>query len=175
MTGVQTCALPIFRRSRDVKKVAILVPDEEPGRDRVNPDLRREIHRDIDRQPLGKIIDRRFRRRIRRDPRQRPERVHARKIQDCPFAPLRHRLAEDLTREDRPQQVQIQHPLQRVGGQIEKISLCVRRRRRFISTRAVDQYVDPAPFSQNAGTGRFDVALFQQQLYFSSKLSGIFC
>ena len=104
----------------------------------------------VNRQPLGEVADRRLARRVGGDAGERARRVHRRDVEDHPLLPLGHRTREHLRRQDRPEQVQGGHPLQRLDRQVEEALVGVGGRLRIVAARAVDQEVDGAALAEHA-------------------------
>ena len=147
-----------FFRTRGIRTVGIqqqrgiLIGDEKAGRDRVDADA---YLRKVNGEPLCEIGDRRLRAGIRRDPRQRAETVHAGNIDDRRAGLFRHIERENLRRDQRAEEIEIEHKLDARGIEIEKrldaldraaqilrleIILC-RRAAGIVPARAVEQNV----------------------------------
>ena len=99
---------------------AVLFGQEESRRDRVDADVLGIILANVHGQPLREVADRRLGRRVRGNLGQRPECVHAGDVQDDAGAVFRHLLAEDLRRQQRPDEIQVEDESDRLAGQVEK-------------------------------------------------------
>ena len=139
------------------QEVAILFCEEEPRRERVDPDLRTVLLGDMHREPLREVAHRGLGGRVPRYPGQRAKRVHRGDVEDAAALLVRHHPpAEHLSGQDRaPEEIQRHHPFERVERQIEETSIRTRGRLRRVAARRVHQDVHPSERLTDFRTRRF--------------------
>ena len=89
------------------------------------------------------------------------EGAHGRHIENDALLLFRHQLAEDLTRQQRADEVEVENPLHCVGGEVEEGHICAGRRLFLVAPRAVDEDVYLAERCKDGLRCGFDTRLVQ--------------
>src|SRR5919205_1538907 len=135
---VRDDGLPALRERAGLlvrQQEAVLLRQEEAGRDGVDADRRAVLGGEVDGEPLREAVDARLRRRVAEHARQGADGAHRRDVEDDALALLRHPPAEDLTGDDGAEHVQVEDEAEGLFGQVEELLLRVRRRAGVVAAR----------------------------------------
>jgi hypothetical protein len=124
---------------------AVLLADEETGRDRVDPHPFAERARQLRSEPAGGVLDPGLRDAVADHARHRPLGRHRGDVDDGAPPAARHRLAKDLAWEQRALQVQSFHRVHILDRQLEEGLPRIEGGPRHVAAGRVDEHVEPPP------------------------------
>src|SRR5216683_1799349 len=138
------------------EQFAILFAYEKARRNRIHADLALITGAQLNRQPAGQVVDRRFRGPVTGVPRQGAGRCHRGDVHDRAIPSLDHGPPEDKARQQGAGQVQVDHLLERGPRHPKNIAAFRDGRRSDVAAGGIDQCGDRSPPADDHVTGRLE-------------------